>query len=192
MFLSIVSPIFLKKELKNIKKLNKIIKQNTNTSKFITIWNNIIALFFLLILCQFEKLYVQKQYMLQLKQETKFLKNTSIVPLLRSKRNDIIWGVGFGCESENIDEGRSYVDKNINISDCFFSRYLTYSGDGGVIFVSGSSYFLDIKFSMFYNCLCFNQGGVMFFYSANSCLRMICANRCSCEAEANSHFAYGG
>jgi len=57
------------------------------------------------------------------------------VPLLWLDDNEIIWDGGVGCEKESIDQGRSYVDKNINISLCFFERSLTYSGDGGVTYV---------------------------------------------------------
>jgi len=34
----------------------------------------------------------------------------------------LIWGVGLGCENENIAQGRSYLDKNVDISDCNFVR----------------------------------------------------------------------
>jgi len=80
---------------------------------------------------------------------------------------------------ENIDQGRSYYNKNINISNCFFSRYLSYSGDGGIIYVSGGSYSMNVIYSMFYNCVCSSDGGAIHFSSSNSYLRMICANSCS-------------
>ena len=103
--------------------------------------------------------------------------------------NEIICNAGLGCENESIDQGRSYVDKNINISNCFFKRYLEYSsGNGGVIYVSGGSYSMNINYSMFYNCVCSSNGGAIYFYSSNSCLRMICAN--SCSASSRFHFAY--
>jgi len=104
--------------------------------------------------------------------------------------NEIICNVGLGCESESIDQGRSYVDKNINISNCFFSRYSSYSGDGGVICVTVSSCSMNINYSMFYNCVCSNYGGAIYFISSNSYLRMICANSCSCGASSGCHFAY--
>ena len=53
--------------------------------------------------------------------------------------NEIICDAGLGCENERIDQGRSYIDKNINISNCFFSRYLSYSGYGGITYVPVSS-----------------------------------------------------
>jgi len=93
--------------------------------------------------------------------------------------NEIICNVGLGCENESIDHGRSYVDKNINISNCFFSRSSSYSGHGGVIYVYVSSCSMNFNYSMFYNCVCSNNGGAICFVSSNSCLRMICANRCS-------------
>jgi len=104
--------------------------------------------------------------------------------------NEIICNVGLGCESESIGQGRSYVDKNINISNCFFSRYSSYSGNGGVIYVSASSCSMNVNYSIFYNCVCSNHGGAIFFYSSSSYLRMICANRCSCGTSSGCHFAY--
>jgi len=117
-------------------------------------------------------------------------KNYPIVPLLSFRLNDneIICNVGLGCENESIDQGRSYVDKNINISNCFFSRYSSYSGDGGVICVTASSCSMNINYSMFYNCVCSNWGGAIYFSSSNSYLRMICANSCSCGASYVGHF----
>jgi len=101
--------------------------------------------------------------------------------------NEIICNVGLGCENESIDQGRSYVDKNLNISNCFFSRYSSYSGDGGVIYVTASSCSMNINYSIFYNCVCSERGGAIYFYSSNSYLRMICANSCSASYY---HFAY--
>ena len=98
------------------------------------------------------------------------------MPLLWLNDNEIICNVGLGYES--IDQGRSYFDKNINISNCFFSRSMVYSGDGGVIYVTASSYSMNINYSMFYNCIA-NNGGAIYFSSTNSYLMMICSNRCS-------------
>jgi len=133
----------------------------------------------------FEKLYKRKQQLSLLKEVAKFLKNPKnhpIVPLLSFRLNDneIICNVGLGCENESIDQGRSYVDKNINISNCFFSRYSSYLGDGGVIYVAASSCSMNVNYSIFYNCVCSNYVGAIYFSSSNSCLRMICANSCSC------------
>ena len=139
----------------------------------------------------FEKLYKRKQQLSLLKEVAKFLKNPKnypIVPLLlfRLNDNEIICNVGLGCESESIDQGRSYVDKNINISNCFFSRYSSYSGHGGVIYVTVSSCSMNINYSIFYNCIA-ERGGAIYFSSSNSYLRMICANSCSA---IYYHFAY--
>jgi len=100
---------------------------------------------------------------------------------------EIINNAGLGCESESIGQGRPYVDKNINISNCFFSRSSSYSGSGGVIYVTVSSNLMNINYSMFYNSYCSERGGAIFSYSSNSSLRMICAN--SCSASSN-HFSY--
>jgi len=117
---------------------------------------------------------------------TKFYGNSQTV----SQHNDIsiIWWVGFGCENESMDQGCSYSQMNINISDCFFSRSLIHSSDGGVIYVLDDSYKMSIYYSMFYNCVCSSWGGAIYFYSLNSDLRMICANRCS--ASSYNHFSY--
>jgi len=68
---------------------------------------------------------------------------------------------------------------NISISNCLFSRYSSYSGRGGVIYVAASSYSMNINYSIFFNCVCSPLGGSIFFSSSHSCLRMICAISCS-------------
>jgi len=186
--------LFLKKELKPSKKLNEITKQKTFTNNIITTSSIIIELFCLINIAYYEKLHKRQQHFSLLIQETKFLinpKNYPIVPLfiLWLDDNEIIWDAGVGCESESIDQGRSYVDKSINISDCFFKRYSSYSGNGGVIYVTVSSYSVNINYSMFYNCVCSHNAGAVYISSSNSCLRMICANKCSCGATYVCHFA---
>jgi len=95
----------------------------------------------------------------------------------------MICGSVFGCKSESIDKGISYIQMNVNISNCFFSRYLTYSGyGGGVIYVDRGSYSMNVNYSMFYNCACSYKGGAILFNSVNSCLRMICSYRCSASS----------
>ena len=101
---------------------------------------------------------------------------------------DYSCGVSNECENENIDQGRSYMDKNIDIYSCYFSRYFSFSGNGGVICIYGSSYSMNINSSMFYNCVCSDNGGAIYFISSNSSLKMICAN--SCSSGAYGHFAY--
>jgi len=101
---------------------------------------------------------------------------------------DIIRGVGLGCESENIDQGTSYSQMNIDISYCFFSRHSRYEGYGGVISVSGA-FSISVNSSMFYNCSCSSWGGAIYascYYQAS--LRMICANKC--YAHYQGHFVY--
>jgi len=99
-----------------------------------------------------------------------------------------IRSVGFGCEKENIDQGRSYFQKNIDISHCFFSRSSTYVGNGGVIYVQSGSYLMKVYHTMFYECKCSDSGGAINFISSSSYLGMICASRCS--ASSYYHFAY--
>ena len=190
-YLLIFPKLFWKKELENTKNINKITKQKINTNKLITISSIIIGLLVFINIAYFEKLYKKKQNISLFKEITNCLKNPSILPLfsLWLDDNEIIWDAGLGCEKESIDQGWSYVNTNINISLCFFSRYLEYSGHGGVIFVSASSFSMNIFFSMFYNCVCSGNGGAISFSSYNSCLRMICAHSCSCGGTFFGHFA---
>jgi len=189
-YLSIFSLLFSKKELENNKNNYENTRQKTFTNKILTISSIIFILLFIINIDNFEKLYKRKQQLSLLKEVAKFLKNPKnypIVPLLWLNDNEIICNVGFGCESESIDQGRSYIDKNINISNCFFSRSSSYSGNGGVIYVSASSCSMNVIYSIFYNCVCSEKGGAIYFISSNSFLRMICANRCSATWP---HFAY--
>jgi len=170
-------PLFFLKGLKT----KKTTKQMRSKYSLELTWKIRIPLLIILILGNLEKP----------KQITKYLKKDQIlriVPKLWLSVKDTIYGTGFGCENENIAQGRSYENKNIDISYCFFSRSSVYSGNGGVIFVDGGSYSMNVNYSMFYNCACSEQGGAIYFYSTNSCLRMICANRCS--SSSNYQFAY--
>jgi len=49
---------------------------------------------------------------------------------------------------------------------------------------------MNVNYSMFYNCVCSNNGGAIYFISFNLSLRMICANSCSCGVSFVGHFAY--
>ena len=121
-----------------------------------------------------------------------YLQNTTCslyLPFQLFKANILINRYSFGCENTSIDQGRSYENMNINISDCYFSRSSTYSGYGGTIYVSSGSLSMRVDRSMFYNCVCSSDGGAIWFSSSNSELRMICANRCSCGINSNGHFA---
>ena len=178
--------ILSKKILKTTKRLNINAKQIRSTYRITSISSIIIGLL-LIIIANFKNLFELKQHIITT--INKFPKNSSKVPLLWLNGNGIIWDVGLGCESESIDQGRSYIDKNINISLCFFARYSKISGDGGIIRVYGGSYSMNINYSMFYNCVS-SSAGAIYFSSSNSYLRMICANRCSCDAQASYHFAY--
>jgi len=110
----------------------------------------------------------------------------SFIP--RQYHNNKIWSVCRGCESEIMAQGRSYIDENIDVSQCFFLRSSILTGNGGVIYVSGGPYSMKVEYSMFYNCSCDNQGGAIHFSATESYLKMICANRCS--ASSFYHFAY--
>lgn len=91
------------------------------------------------------------------------------------------------CINESIEQGRSYVNVSIDISQCVFYRYSKFIGDGGVIFVNGGSYSMVVSFSTFFNCSCSSNGGAIYFSSFSSVLKRICANKC---AAINKFFAY--
>jgi len=112
------------------------------------------------------------------------------VPFFRLNDHNFFCVAGFACVDENSNQGRSYLNNSIDISHCFFSRSMTTSGQGGVIYVDGGSYSMSINYSVFYNCSCSLNGGAIYFNSFNSNLRMICANRCSCGSSSYCHFAY--
>jgi len=114
------------------------------------------------------------------------LLHNTIAPLMLGFQ--IVWGVGYGCENEIIDQGRSYFEQNIDISNCFFSRNIQYSGNGGVVYVNGGSYSMNINYTMFYNCVSSGDGGAIYFISTNSLIKMICANCCS--VSSLYHFAF--
>jgi len=115
------------------------------------------------------------------------LENTKYVSIEHSlNSNDILWGVGLGCENSTTDQERSYVDKNIDISQCFFSRSSKFSGRGGVIYIDGGTYSMKVYCSMFYFCSAI-FGGAIHFNSRNTDLKMICSNKCSASYD---HFAY--
>jgi len=190
MFFSVFSIISSKKEPTSIRKLNKKTNEICSAFKVSMISMSIITLLLILILGILEKIVEPKQQKEGFFTESNFLFAKSnyplIVPLLWSKNNFIL-SDGMGCENESINQGRSYVNSNIDVSNCFFSRLLTYSEDGGVIYVSVSSCSMNLNYSMFYNCVCSLWGGAICFNSTNSNLKMICANSCSASLY---HFAY--
>jgi len=83
------------------------------------------------------------------------------------------------CINEGIEEGRSYIETTIAVSNCNFYRTKTLDGNGGIIFVNSSSFSMDISFSMFFNCSCSGEGGVIYFNSKSSLLKMVCASDCN-------------
>ena len=180
--------IFMEKEHEIAKKLNKIYKQSCYSFS-INLLIIIFGLFFIRKNAFYEYLDEPKKHIDFINNNRKLFIKTITVPLWLDDC-EIIWDAGVGCESESIDQGRSYVDENINIALCFFSRYLSYHGYGGVIYLTASSCSMNINYSMFFNCVCSSWGGAICFYSTKSFLRMICANRCSCGTSSSGHFAY--
>jgi len=172
-------------------KTNKKHSQKRYSIKNSTIFLYIITFFIALIHGYFDDYNEPKQHITYYGDIIKFFKANHISSIgSRFYINNIIYCSGFGCENENLGQGRSYWNDYINISHCYFSRHLTYSGNGGVIFVDGGAYSMNVNYSMFYNCVCSSQGGAIYFSSINSYLRMICANKCSCGASHMYHFAY--
>ena len=169
MFLFLKYPLLSKREPKNIFH-QRIYK--SSTSQLVTI--SMITLF--IILDKFTKQDEQKQNIEVINTITKFWKTKKSLIAPELSINGIIWRAGMGCEMETIFQGRYYVDKNINISLCFFQRSSQFSGSGSVIYVSGGTYMMNVNYSMFFNCFCSSDGGAVYFTSANSYLRMICAN----------------
>jgi len=180
-YLLCLSKILSKKERKKNTKLNNVAKTISNNFKMNI---HIIITLIILKLNNHEKIYVHKQHIEALNRRDRFGNNEFIHSFMP------IWRVGQECEKENIDQGRSYSQKNITISHCFFLRYSVYSLSGGVIFNNGGSYIMDLTHSMFFNCVCNQHGGAIFSYSTISNLRMICANRCSCGASLWGNYAY--
>jgi len=118
-----------------------------------------------------EKAYIHKNY------------NCSLC--LKNQDNMILnWAQA--CINQNIDQGRSYNNVNIDISDCFFIRSSNYNNNGGIIFVNQTPISMIVSFSMFFQCYCDSSGGAIYFSSTNAELRKICACKCSAYQR---HFA---
>jgi len=179
--------VFIKKGQEKSKKQVIVSKQKKSIDKVPTISMIVITLLLMN--------HMDFEYQNMLKEHLGF-KNTISklfkIPQLSFKLidNDTILGLGLGCESENINQGRSYLNINISISDCFFSRNSLCSGNGGVICVDGGSYSMNLTLSMFFNCACSGHGGAIYFKSLNSILRMICAKGCSSGASSWGPFVY--
>jgi len=83
-----------------------------------------------------------------------------------------------GCVNEIMDNGRSYLNTNISISDCYFTRFTPDCWDGGIVFIDGNSFSMIISHTTFFNCACSENGGAIYFSSVNSSLKMVCAYKC--------------
>jgi len=93
----------------------------------------------------------------------------------------------FGCDNETISQGRSYLNNNIEVFGCSFFRSSMFSGDGGIIYVLGDSFSMNVSQSVFFGCISYNKGGAIYFNSLNSAMNLLCAQRCSAS---QYHFAY--
>jgi len=97
-----------------------------------------------------------------------------------------------GCVNENISQGRSYDGVDVNISDCFFTRFEEYSDKGGVIYAQSSSVKVYVSNSMFYNCMTYRNGGAICFDTCHTfVMKMTCVSRCRTSGTSSSgHFGY--
>jgi len=185
LFLLFFTHLFFKKAARNNRKRN-----NTTKGRISTIFLSMVLMKITLLMINvgFKDTCINEHqiHISLTKYRERFVEGTSFHKILIIL--DQPWVVHVNCESENLDQGRSYQNKTIDISDCFFSRSFSYFDNGGVIFVSGGTFSMNINSSMFYNCGCSQSGGAILFYSTNSTLKMTCANRCS--ASYYSHFAY--
>jgi len=86
------------------------------------------------------------------------------------------------CINQNITQGRSYNDIDVEIWDCIFQRFLIFSDQGGVIRLKGGSNSMNATSSSFINCTSSKEGGAIYFTSDNSYINMICAFRCSASS----------
>jgi len=115
------------------------------------------------------------------------MENEKIESKIRFKEDIIILRVSLICENDTKEWGRFVENKNIYLSDCFFSRSSLFHGDGGIIFVNIGSLSLNLSKSVFYNCSCDSAAGAIYFRSTTSYLNMICSYKCtSCWC----HFEY--
>jgi len=155
-----------------------------------------ISLFFILLGMYNAKQYDSKQHLSNYIKKTNYLKTDQV---------SLILSIFSVCESERLDQGRSYSQNNINISNCIFTRYSLYSGNtgdatyygsagcGGVIFIDGGSFSMSVYDSSFFNCVASSDGGAIFFHnSPYSLLKNVCGNRCSCGITSYYNFGMIG
>ena len=76
------------------------------------------------------------------------------------------------------------------ISNCFFTRFNIFNGEGGIVFVDYPTVSLIIINSIFYNCSSFSNGAVIFFRSNFFLtLKNVCGSNCTSFSPYAS-FAY--
>jgi len=89
------------------------------------------------------------------------------------------------CTENNITVGRSYLNVEILINDCYFSRTQAFSSNGGVIYLSNLLPF-NVTYCVFNNCSSSGSGGAIYCANLISEIRMICAYGCNATS---CHFA---
>jgi len=180
--------LFFKKAARNNRKPNNTIKERISTIFLWMVVMMIITLLMINVAFMDTCMNVHQIHKLVTKYRERSVEATSFHKIVYQFviRSNVL-GTSILCERENIEQGRSYLDKNINISNCFFIRSGTFSDNGGVIYVNGGTYSMSINCSLFYNCSLSQKGGAIYFVSSDSNLRMVCAD--SCSASSNGHFA---
>jgi len=91
-----------------------------------------------------------------------------------------------GCDSVSIAQGRSFNNLNVLIYDCKFVRSESFGENGGVIYLSGMTYILNLTSTIFSNCKTTTNGGAIYSESSDSYLSNVCAYQCY---SAYYHFA---
>jgi len=89
------------------------------------------------------------------------------------------------CADENIVSGRSYNGTSFVIEDCSFSRNQVFTGEGGVIYVTGNGV-LNLTNVMFHECFSTNHGGAVYTLIQVLDAKYICAN--TCYSQSFYHF----
>jgi len=85
------------------------------------------------------------------------------------------------CIDQYLISGRSSfsVETIANVFGCFFSRFSTFSGNGGVIFFETEAVSMNLYYSMFFNCSVTSKGGAIYFISEKCNVSRVCSNKCS-------------
>ena len=102
----------------------------------------------------------------------------------------------FSCtDSKNLlTNERSYNPTiSIFISNCYFTRSIFFSGNGGIIYINELNINLIVEFSIFFKCSCTGGGGSIYYFCqltySSIYLTKICANECLCGSGNSGAFS---